>query len=159
MIILEAADATRLYWFPGILAILTAAISGLVAYQIAKRQHSGRIETSAAADLWAESRSIREILKQQVSELTKDLEQSHVERLKFKTELEQLKLSLVEAQGQNRQLAAQLTQVRGENEMLRGANLALARRVTELETKAAIPTVLAPVTVVQRPQEEQNEQQ
>ena len=98
-------------------------------------------------------------MKQQVSELTKDLEQSHVERLKFKTELEQLKLSLVEAQGQNRQLAAQLTQVRGENEMLRGANLALARRVTELETKASIPTVLAPVTVVQRPQEEQNEQQ
>ena len=158
--ILEAADATRLYWFPGILAILTAAISGLVAYQIAKRQHSGRIETSAAADLWNESRSIREVLKQQVSELTKDLEQSHVERLQFKTELEQLKLSLVEAQGQNRQLAAQLTQVREENEMLRGANLALARRVTELETKAAIPTVLAPVTVVQRPQEEEkNERQ
>lgn len=140
----------RFYLIPGLFAILTAAASAFGAYQIAKRQHSGKIETSAAADLWAESRSIRETLRKQVEGLVKDLADSHSERLNFKTELEALKVALIEAQGNNRLLGAQLNTVKEENEMLRGANLALARRVTELETKAAIPTVLAPVTVVQR---------
>ena len=127
-----------LYILPGIAAVITAAISGFISYQIAKRQHSGRIETSAASDLWVESRAIRETLRTQVDKLTLDLANSHSERLQFKTELESMKITLIEAQGNNRLLAAQLNTVREENEMLRGANLALSRRVTELEKIAAI---------------------
>lgn len=139
MIILEALPMD-FYLFPAIAAIITAAISAYVAYQIAKRQHSGKIETSAAADLWTESRAIRETLRQQVDGLVADLALSHSERLAIKTELEGLKLALVEAEGSNKLLAAKLNTMREENEMLRGANLALARRVSELESKVVLQT-------------------
>ena len=134
MITLEASPMA-LYLFPAIAAIITACVSSIAGYQVAKAQHSGKIETSAARDLWEESRAIRATLREQVNGLTLDLEQSHTERLQFKTELESLKVALAEANGNNRLLAAQLNTVREENEMLRGANLALARRVTELEAK------------------------
>jgi hypothetical protein len=43
-----------------VIAVIAATVSPVVAYLIAARQFSGKIETSNAADLWSESRNIRE---------------------------------------------------------------------------------------------------
>lgn len=52
-----------------VIAVIAATISPVVAYLIAARQFSGRIETSNAADLWNESRNIREWAMQRIQSL------------------------------------------------------------------------------------------
>jgi chromosome segregation ATPase len=47
--------------------VLTALVSSLGAYLMAARRMSGRISTSSASDLWAESRSIREDYREQIA--------------------------------------------------------------------------------------------
>jgi hypothetical protein len=45
---------------PAVFALVAALFAPVVTYLLAKRQFSGRIETSDAKELWAESRAIRE---------------------------------------------------------------------------------------------------
>lgn len=52
-----------------IVAILTALFVPLGAYLVAVRQFSGRIESSDAKELWAESRAIREWSQRRITEL------------------------------------------------------------------------------------------
>lgn len=54
---------------PVLLGILAALFAPLAAYLVAVRQFSGKIESSAAADLWAESRAIRDWSQARISEL------------------------------------------------------------------------------------------
>lgn len=43
-----------------LIAVVAATITPVIAYLVAARQFSGKIETSNAADLWKESKDIRE---------------------------------------------------------------------------------------------------
>jgi predicted RNase H-like nuclease (RuvC/YqgF family) len=52
-----------------VIALIAATISPVVAYLIAARQFSGKIETSNAADLWNESKNIREWAMQRIRSL------------------------------------------------------------------------------------------
>lgn len=52
-----------------LLSLAGAAIGALGAFWAAARQFSGKIETSSASDLWEESRSIREELRERVKDL------------------------------------------------------------------------------------------
>lgn len=54
---------------PAVFALIAAVFAPLGAYLIAKRQFSGRIETSDAKELWAESRAIREWSQQRIDTL------------------------------------------------------------------------------------------
>lgn len=80
------------------LAVLFAAIiTAGVTWFIAKRKSSGKISTSEAADLWAESRAIREeykndrvALKEEVSALRKEVRDCHDESKEYKARIEAL---------------------------------------------------------------------
>jgi predicted RNase H-like nuclease (RuvC/YqgF family) len=54
---------------PLILAAIAAVGAPIGAYLVASRQFSGKIETSDAAELWAESRAIREWSAKRMREL------------------------------------------------------------------------------------------
>lgn len=56
-------------WVPIILGVISAAISGFVVYIIARRQSSGQIDTSDAADLWKEGKDMRDALIAQIGRL------------------------------------------------------------------------------------------
>lgn len=55
---------------PAIGALAVAVIGPLGAYLLAARRFSGKIASSDATDLWAESRSIREWSQNQLDQLT-----------------------------------------------------------------------------------------
>lgn len=134
------------YLLPAIAAVLTAVVSAFAAWYVARRQASGRIETSTAADLWSESKAIRQTLKEQNELLVTDLETTRTRTLAMQVELETLKTDLITAHEEARRCTVLIESVRSENEMLRGSNLALARRVNELETKAVsmVPSAMQP---------------
>jgi predicted RNase H-like nuclease (RuvC/YqgF family) len=85
-----------------VIAVITAAITPVVAYLIAARQFSGKIETSNAADLWNESRNIRDWAMQRIQSLEGAVNTLEV-RVK---ELEEHNGSLAR---ENRQLERELT--------------------------------------------------
>lgn len=63
---------------------LTGAVGvPLVTWVVARRGRSGRIDTSEAADLWAESQAMRQELRDEVSRLRADLAacQAHLRRI------------------------------------------------------------------------------
>lgn len=63
--------------------IICAFIGALGTYMAVKRKNSGLIETSEAADLWSESKSIRQELRNEnttLRERIKTLEESMTER-------------------------------------------------------------------------------
>jgi hypothetical protein len=61
-------------WNPIIVAVLGLigfVFAPVAAYLVAKRQFSGRIETTEAKELWAESRSIRQQAFDRIAELNR----------------------------------------------------------------------------------------
>lgn len=76
---------------------IAAAIGALGAYLVARRQSSGRVDTSAPAELWAEGKAIREEYKARVAELRAELAEVKAEAARDRTrifELEQTVLRL-----------------------------------------------------------------
>jgi hypothetical protein len=54
---------------PAVLGLVAALFAPLGAYLIARRQLSGKVETSDARALWAESRAIRQWSSKRIEEL------------------------------------------------------------------------------------------
>jgi uncharacterized protein YceH (UPF0502 family) len=52
-----------------VIAAAAAILGPLVAYVVAARRFSGKIETTEASELWAESRSIRDWSQKRIQEL------------------------------------------------------------------------------------------
>jgi chromosome segregation ATPase len=85
-------------------ALVLALIGPIAAYVLAARRLSGKIETSEAKDLWAESRSIR------------DWSQKRIEGLNDEITKLQLRVSILETSneeliGENKRLAEQVRQL------------------------------------------------
>jgi uncharacterized protein YceH (UPF0502 family) len=57
-----------------LIAAAAAILGPLVAYVVAARRFSGKIETTEAAELWAESRSIRDWSQARIRELEARIE-------------------------------------------------------------------------------------
>lgn len=55
--------------------VVTAAVSGSVTYFVARRNTSGSIDTSQAAELWAESNKLRAEYKERAEKLEARLEE------------------------------------------------------------------------------------
>ncbi len=92
-----------------LVAISAAIVAPLLTYVIAARRMSGKIQTSEASDLWAESRALRDDYKSQVGML----------------------------QTQVKDLISRVRELEENKTMLEKANLQLARRVDDLENELA----------------------
>ena len=73
-----------------IIPVLVAAVAPLATYLIAARRFSGKIESSEATELWAESRSIRDTLRQENLELRRDLAEARERIAALETKIAQL---------------------------------------------------------------------
>ncbi len=92
-----------------LVAISAAIVAPLLTYVIAARRMSGKIQTSEASDLWAESRALRDDYKSQVGML----------------------------QTQVKDLISRVRELEENKTTLEKANLQLARRVDDLENELA----------------------
>lgn len=72
---------------PSVVAIIVALIGPVGAYLIAARRFSGKIETTEARDLWAESASIREWSRRRIEAL-------EAENARLRQEMRQLRAEL-----------------------------------------------------------------
>ena len=100
--------------------VLVALVAPLGAYLLAARKMSGRIGTSDVADLWAESKSMRN---------------DYRERLHRSDErVDELEERISKLEGLNQSLAADNANLRQEVEALRGQVATFKLTITELET-------------------------
>lgn len=58
---------------PTLPGVIVALVVGAIPYLIAVRRFSGRVDSSDAADLWTESRSIREWSQARIAELNQEV--------------------------------------------------------------------------------------
>jgi len=119
-----------------ILGVIAVAVAGpLVTYLLAARRLSGRVGSSEASELWAESRSIRE------------WSQARIEALNVEVEVLRTRIGLVEQQNdalarengqlmqQIRDLSSTITELRAEIVALTTELKAARARVVELEAE------------------------
>lgn len=71
-----------------IVPIIVAIIASGTTYFVARRKGSGRIETSEAADLWAESQAMRRELRDEVKDLRAQIKDLRAHIIKLEQELE-----------------------------------------------------------------------
>lgn len=126
-----------------IAALVTAVGAPLAAYLAALRRLSGKVGTSDAAQLWEESRAIRDWATKRIEELN-----TLVERLERKvSDLEggnnalarengHLTTMLEEHERTIGSLRQQVSRLSSDNARLHKENTALLARVTELENVA-----------------------
>lgn len=88
------------------------ALTAFVAWRVSKRQHSGSVDTSEAASLWAESQAMRQELRAEV--------------IASRGELSSLRVELAEVR-------TQLLAVRAEADHYREEAASLKARITALE--------------------------
>lgn len=92
--------------------VLAAIIAGLASYLAAARKLSGKINTSDAAELWSESRSIREWSAERIANLT-----SQVTELEHRIEVvEGYNLALI---NDKQALLKQITELTAERDACR----------------------------------------
>lgn len=81
---------------PNAITLIAALAGPIVAYLVAARQFSGKIETSNAKELWEESRSIREWSQERVKELRAEVARCERRIGALERENQDLKQELVE---------------------------------------------------------------
>lgn len=74
------------------IAVAAALLSPAFALWIVKIKSSGRINTTEASDLWQESKSIREELRDEVAELQREIGQLRIENQTMEAEINELKM-------------------------------------------------------------------
>jgi len=107
--------------------VVTAVVSGAVTYSVAKRNTSGNITTSAAAELWAESNKLRAEYKERAEKLEHRLEEVNDQLSKVMAQLSDLKTSSVLQDSKIAELQKIIKELREENQRL----LALKRDIPE----------------------------
>lgn len=75
---------------PLLSGLLAASITALASYIIVRRQSSGRIATSEAVSLWAESQAMRKDLREEVRDLRIQLAQNREEIDRLRTRVREL---------------------------------------------------------------------
>jgi len=124
-----------------ILTLIGILAAPLLGYLAAARRLSGKVASSEAADLWEESRSIRQDYQKRIEELNKVIYncQQRIDELERRNDqlyLENgnLKRMIEGHEATIDELRSQLHRVSEENITLRDENVKLRRRVTELES-------------------------
>lgn len=96
-----AADVTTNAGLIGaaVVAVVGAGIAAMVTYLVARRTSSGRIGTSDAATLWAESQAMRAELRGEVVSLRAEIFSMSKEIHELKEEIRELRRRLRDTQG------------------------------------------------------------
>lgn len=81
-------------WIPVVLGVLGAALSALAAYAIAKRQRSGKIDTTEAETLWAEGQEMRRELRAETVVLRSEVLALRSEAVAARNESSSMRLEL-----------------------------------------------------------------
>ena len=123
-----------------LVAVLGIIFAPILSYALAARRLSGKIETSAAEDLWAESRSIREDLTQRnefllgrIATLEEKVEQLEKRNRELYFENGKLRRHLDEQERTIKTLRAEVDHLRLDNDRLQEEKRVLELRVKELE--------------------------
>ncbi len=105
--------------------VVTAVVSGSVTYFVARRNTSGSIDTSQAAELWAESNKLRAEYKERAEKLEARLEEVNDQLTTVMSQLADLKTSSVLQDSKIEELQRIIKELRAENQRL----LALKRDI------------------------------
>ena len=127
-----------------IIAIVGALLAPLVTYFINARKLSGKIATSEAADLWEESRAIRESLeerntrlRERIDELEHRVDALRERNAKLWLENGTMRRMLGEHEATIKSLREEMDDLRKRNATLERENRSLRKRVKELEESHA----------------------
>jgi hypothetical protein len=129
-------------WVPIVLGVVGAVISGYVAWLIARRQRSGKIDTTEAGTLWAEGQAMRHELREDLVALRADAQTARLESTGLRTELAALRAESVTTRAEMVALREESAALRKEVIGLRGQLAAeeasrqdLTEKVDDLGTK------------------------
>ena len=109
---------------PVILGLAGAVISGAVAYVVSKRQRSGRIDTTEAETLWAESQAMRK-------ELRDEAENCRLEVFALRSEM-------VAVRAEASVMREELVALRQEGIVLRAESVALREEMVTLREESVL---------------------
>lgn len=109
---------------PVILGVAGAAITGFVAYIVSKRQRSGRIDTTEAETLWAESQAMR-------TELRSEAENCRGEVVILREEM-------VAVRAEASVMRSELVALRQEGIVLRAESVALREEMVTLREESVL---------------------
>lgn len=122
---------------PALAAFGGAAIAAVGAYAAAARRLSGRIETSAASDLWAEVKSQREWSAMRITELTAEV--AHLEQRIDQIEARNTNLvdTIAEQRGEIADLKVKLRSAKSQASVSKEEVDELTRRLTTERRKVS----------------------
>lgn len=112
-------------WLTPVLVFAGTVVGGMVTYFVAKRNTSGDINTSQAAQLWDESNKLRAEYKERAEKLEARLEEVNNQLSEVMIQLSNLKGSNAELEGKVKDLQRIIKELREENQKL----LALKRDI------------------------------
>lgn len=105
-------------WITPLLVFAGVVVSGLVTYFVARRQTSGNVTTSAAAELWAESNKLRAEYKERAEKLEARLEEVNNQLSDVMQQLSALKINSVGMENKILELQRIIKELREENQRL-----------------------------------------
>ena len=112
--------------------ILTAAITGLVAYLVARRTTSGTVKTSSAETLWAEADKLRQTYREESEKNRKESEHLRNEVAGLRDEVQKLR---EEGAAQRAEAEAQRLESQKLREELAVCKRKLDQAYADLESK------------------------
>lgn len=114
-------------WLTPTLVFAGVVVSGLVTYFIARRNNSGSINTSQAAELWNESNKLRAEYKDRAEKLEDRLQEVNNQLSEVMSQLQAMKGNNVAMESKIKELQRVIQELREENQRL----LALKRDIVE----------------------------
>ena len=118
-------------WVPVALGILGAAMSALAAYAIARRQRSGRIDSSEAETLWAEGQAMRQELRLETVQLRAEVLALRSEAVASRNESASMRIELATLREESVVTHAAMTKLRDECSALTAEMAALRTQMAE----------------------------
>lgn len=88
--------------------VASAIVGGFVTWLVARRQRSGRVDTTEAHDLWAESQTMRQELRAEISTLRTRLNEVEAELTETKSKLSESEYTAALLRNEVRELRSAL---------------------------------------------------
>lgn len=118
-------------WVPVILGVVGAAFSALAAYAIAKRQRSGKIDSSEAETLWAEGQQMRQELRAETVTLREEVLALRSEAVAARNESSAMRLELATLREESTETHKAMETLRTECAALHAEIIALRAQMAD----------------------------
>ncbi len=112
---------------PILLGVIGAVISGAVAFAVARRQRSGRIDTTEAETLWAESQAMRTELRNEAETCRGEVSALRTEMVAVRAEASVMREEMVTLRQEGIVLRAESVSLREEMVTLREESVLLRK--------------------------------